>query len=213
MNTKKITSFALSLLLISTLFFAAPVDESVTQKKEEKELSPRYKAFLAETQLIMSPEEKEVFLGLATDGERDTFIEAFWNARRERGIRDNISTLRILRMTQVLDLTEDQVAKIFPAINRIEKEKREIQRDIGKALRSLRNLLREDNPDPKEIENQLTELKRLRDIVKSQDEELESFLDENLTLIQRAKYMLFSVDFYRGLREKLERARQKKERF
>ena len=47
------------------------------------------------------------------------------NLQNNRRIRDNIRTLLLLRMTQALDLTEEQTAKIFPKISRIEKEKKE----------------------------------------------------------------------------------------
>ncbi len=134
------------------------------------------------------------------------------NLQNNRRIRDNIRTLLLLRMTQALDLTEEQTAKIFPKISRIEKEKKEIQQKIGKQMRELRSILRNENHDEQEFTDRIKRIKELRNLLKSKDEELENFLDDNLTLLQRAKYIIFSQDFYRGLREKLERARIMQER-
>lgn len=207
MKTQKLTLMIIFICVISVFLFAALQEEGSAQKSAEKKLSPKYQAFLEKTRLIMTPQEREVFLMLSTNRDRDLFIESFWKARQKRDIRDSISTLMLLRMTQVLNLTEDQAAKIFPTMNRIEKEKRQIQGEIGKCMKSLRKSLKQEVPNAEELENQLKELKRLRNILRDKDQELESFLEENLSIIQRARYMLFSVDFYRGLREKLQRAR------
>jgi Spy/CpxP family protein refolding chaperone len=130
---------------------------------------------------------------------------------RER-IRENISTLRLLRMTQALDLTEEQTAKVYPVYNRIEKDKIEIQKRIGYELDELRKTLKDEAPKEAEIETRIKNLMELRNELKSKDDEFEMFLDSNLTLVQRAKYVLFSIDFYRGLGEKLNRARMIPER-
>jgi len=142
------------------------------------------------------------------------FLTAFAEdqKRDRKEIRENINTLRLLRMTQALDLTEEQAAKIFPALNRIEKEKRGIQREIGLKLKELRLILAKEKQEEQEIENAIQELKELRNALKSQDAELEKIVEENLTVVQRAKYLIFSVDFYRGLREKIDEARRLQKR-
>lgn len=124
-----------------------------------------------------------------------------------KGIRENIQMLRLLKMTQALDLTEEQASKIFPAINRVEKEKMKINKEISQKITELKLILDKEKLDENEIQNVMEDLKGLRSLLKGKDEELESVLEENLTLVQRAKYLLFMVDFYRGLREKVNRAR------
>ena len=61
-----------------------------------------------------------------------------------RVTRENIITLMLLRMTQVLDLNEEQAAQLFPVVNRIEKEKFALNRQIGERMRDLRSLLQVD---------------------------------------------------------------------
>lgn len=133
------------------------------------------------------------------------------NQRRIR-IRQNINTLLLLRMTQALDLTEEQAAKIFPKLNSIEKEKVELQRQIGIKMRELKLNLEEESLDHEGIASILDRVKELRIALKNKDGELERLIEENLSLIQQAKYLVFSQDFYRGLRQTLERARAMQER-
>ena len=132
--------------------------------------------------------------------------------RDRKKIRENINTLRLLRMTQALDLTEEQTAKIFPALNRIEKEKTRIHNEIGQKLKELRLILAKEKPEDQEIEFMIENLKKLRSSLKSKDEELEKVMEESLTLVQRAKYLIFSVDFFKGLREKIAKARRLQQR-
>lgn len=132
--------------------------------------------------------------------------------QNRRRTRENIITMRLLRMTRVLELTEEQAAKIFPVVTRVEKEKMEISLKVGKEMRDLRLALKSKTPDEKKISNKIKAVKELRDRLESMDRELETRLEESLTLIQRAKYLVFSADFNRFLGNQLDRARRMKER-
>ena len=72
--------------------------------------------------------------------------------------------------------------------------------------------LKSKNPDEKKISNKIKAIKEFRDRLESIDKELETRLEKSLTLIQKAKYLVFSADFNRDLRNKLDRARRMKER-
>lgn len=129
-------------------------------------------------------------------------------ARNRERIRENLLTLRLLRMTQALDLTEEQSAKIFPAINRVEKEKLDILKRLGPEVDGLRAAVQAPAPDEGDVLARAARVRDLRDAVKAKDDELEAFLEASLTPVQRAKYLVFSVDFYRGLGQVLDRARR-----
>ena len=47
----------------------------------------------------------------------------------------------------------------------------------------------------------------MRDEITAKDREMAEFMKTKLSVIQEAKYMLFGVEFYRGLGERLERLR------
>ena len=132
--------------------------------------------------------------------------------QNRRRTRENIITMRLLRMTRVLELTEEQTAKIFPIVTRGEKEKMEISLKVGKEMRDLRLALKSKTPDEKKILNAIKAVKEFRNQLASMDRELDTRLEENLTLIQRAKYLVFSADFNRNLRNQLDKARRMKER-
>lgn len=71
---KKFTVFAFIFFLLSLLVW--------TDKKSTSELPQRFKIWLEEEVVyIISSLEKDVFLRLETDRERDLFIEAFWKHR------------------------------------------------------------------------------------------------------------------------------------
>lgn len=205
MNGKKMTFYIIGLLLIVSILATPAGGEDSIQREEVRKLSPKYRAFLAETREFMHPEEKKVFLGLDTNKERDYFIRKFWEARRGW---DNISTLYLLRMVQALDLTEEQTAKIFPIVNRTEKDKREMNRKIGQRMRELRAMVRQQDGEEEKLVRKVHEIRDLRKQVKSKDEELEEFLSEYLTINQQAKYLIFVQDFLKELREKLNEARE-----
>lgn len=73
---KKRVFFAALILLLLSL-------SSLSQeKKASKDLPEKYRKWLEEeVAYIITPREKDVFLQLASDRERDTFIEAFWKQR------------------------------------------------------------------------------------------------------------------------------------
>jgi GWxTD domain-containing protein len=65
-------------------FFLAAVflTSGSAQKKSPKDLPPNHRKWLEEEVVyIITPKEKDVFLQLETDRERETFIEAFWKQR------------------------------------------------------------------------------------------------------------------------------------
>ena len=73
-----------------------PKEKKVDLKALEAALSGQYQRFLKMTAYIILPAEKDVFLRLASDRERDLFIESFWKQRdptpgtKENEYRDEI---------------------------------------------------------------------------------------------------------------------------
>jgi hypothetical protein len=129
--------------------------------------------------------------------------------RGER-VRDQLATLRLLRMTQALDLTEEQTTRLFPTLNRLEKEKAGLQRDMSLQIRELRALLK----DPAAVKEDkiapiVASLEAGRKKVRAIDEEMEIFVESHLTPLQKAKYVIFNIDFMRNLTDVLNRAGQR----
>jgi len=197
-----------------TSLVSASVLLEYNQDTEKTEISPKYRAFLEETQRIMTSKDREVFLQLKSDRDRDIFIEAFWQQRggRQRGVRANINMLRLIRMVQVLDLTEDQVSVILPAMNKNEEEKQQLQGDLQLHLRDLRLLLRRETPEEQKLNEHLSSIRTLKGTLQAKEVEFEKFLADKLSLVQQANYIIFSQEFYRGLQEQLDNARRTQQR-
>lgn len=66
------------LLLALSLLFSLPVS---SQSPGVADLEPRYRTWLEDVALLMSPKEKAVFLALKKDYQRDTFMRRFWEVR------------------------------------------------------------------------------------------------------------------------------------
>jgi Spy/CpxP family protein refolding chaperone len=122
-------------------------------------------------------------------------------------VRENLATLRLLRLTQALDLSEDQAAKIFPTVNKIEKEKLQLQRRMSADIRDLRQILIDPPSSEAEIEAMVAKIREAQKLVREKDAELESFLESSLTGVQKAKYVIFQIEFYRLMDQTLDRLR------
>ncbi len=73
---------ALLTVLFGALAILAALDLPAQTKKSPKDLPPNHRKWLEEEVVyIISPKEKDVFLQLENDKQRDTFIEAFWKIR------------------------------------------------------------------------------------------------------------------------------------
>lgn len=122
-------------------------------------------------------------------------------------IRENIITLKLLRMTQALNLSPAQTAVIYPTLTRLENEKYDATRKLNGVMGDLRLLVGQDRPDEKRILELMSAVQRLRAEITAKDLEMADFMKSKLSVVQDAQYMLFSVEFYRGLGERLERFR------
>jgi Spy/CpxP family protein refolding chaperone len=122
-------------------------------------------------------------------------------------IRENISNLYLLRLTRALELTEEQAAKVYPLLTRVEKDKAGIQRRMGQDLRDLRAELAKPGAGEQPVLELVARIREARSALRRKDDEVEGALDGVLTPVQKARYLIFSVDFFRGIGENLERAR------
>lgn len=208
MTKKRLIVILAAIFWMGFFILTAYPARPVFQKVDEENLAQKYQDFLKNTQGLMLEVEKEVFMMLQSDRDRDIFIKSFWAQRENSKVRDNITTLMLLRLTQVLELTEEQTVVLFPHISRVEKGKKKINQEIGKNFRDLRVMLRQEIQDPGKLSAAMENIRTLRDKLKDLDADLEKIVAGNLTVVQQAKYLIFFQDFYRGLRDKLNQARE-----
>lgn len=124
-------------------------------------------------------------------------------------LQRNLSALRLVRLTQALDLTEDQTAKVYPALNRIEKAKQDIQKDLSENILALRSMCQDPEAKEGDLEAALLRIRGDRGRIKDLDAEADAALEAVLTVRQKARYEIFQIDFLRGLGETMNQARQR----
>jgi len=122
-------------------------------------------------------------------------------------LRERISDLYLLRLTRALDLTEDQAAKLYPLLVRAEKDKVELQRRMAVDLRDLRTELAKGQPREETLLLLTDRIRQAREETRRIDADVDASLDRALTPVQKARYVVFAVDFLRSVGENLERAR------
>jgi outer membrane PBP1 activator LpoA protein len=82
-------------------------------------------------------------------------------------------------------------------------------RDLQELRKTLKGLPSDRDRDP-DVSGTLTRVIEARRELRAREDELEAFLSESLTPIQRARYLIFQIDFYQGLGETLNQARQRR---
>jgi Spy/CpxP family protein refolding chaperone len=122
-------------------------------------------------------------------------------------LRERIGDLYILRLTRALDLTEEQTAKLYPFLTKAEKDKAEFQRRMALNLRELRSELARREPRDDALVALTNKVREARERIRRIDADVDASLDQALTPLQRARYVIFTVEFLRGLQEKLDRVR------
>lgn len=117
-----------------------------------------------------------ILAGLAFASAQDDALQ------RRQKVRGDLVTLKLLRLTQALDLTEEQAAKIYPSINRIEKEKMDIQKRMSADIRDLRSMVNGPTPKESDIEIKYKNVRAAQQSIKDKDAELDEFLEKNLNV-------------------------------
>ncbi|RPI99753.1 MAG: periplasmic heavy metal sensor [Candidatus Aminicenantes bacterium] len=121
-------------------------------------------------------------------------------------LRERISDLYLLRLTRALELTEDQTARLYPVLTRAEKQKADLQSQMGLDIRALRAELAKTPPEETAVLQLADRIRDARRAIRKVDDAVEAALDQALTSVQRARYLIFTVDFLRRVGENLGRS-------
>jgi len=122
-------------------------------------------------------------------------------------LRENISDLYLVRLTRALELTEEQAARLYPLLTRAEKEKSTLQGRMGTDLRDLRQELAGSPVNEARILELVARIREARRAIRVKEDEVEAVLEGSLTPVQRARYVVFTVEFLRSVGENLQKAR------
>jgi uncharacterized protein (DUF1778 family) len=123
--------------------------------------------------------------------------------------RRMLEAIRVIRMTEVLKLTEEQVAKFLPRLKQIEERQRNLRQERARMVDQLAEML--DKPErQKELKPKLDELEKLEQEQMQRTRQLMRDLDTLLTVEQRARWRVFNERFGEEIREMAKEIRKKR---
>ncbi|RLA92987.1 MAG: hypothetical protein DRG69_07925 [Deltaproteobacteria bacterium] len=124
---------------------------------------------------------------------------ALWAAPRgpqER--RRELEMLRMWKLTEELDLSEEEAAKVFPLLRRYSRKRQQLQRQRWRLLQELRGLLDEEAP-PERLKEKMRQIEaKTRELEELRWKEWQE-LKKTLSTEKQARYLLFHERFARDL--------------
>jgi Spy/CpxP family protein refolding chaperone len=130
----------------------------------------------------------------------------FWE--QERRPEKMVEAFRLYKLTEYLELDEDQTAKIYPRMAEMKTLREEHHQAMQEKLEELRELLAAEKPEVKKAAALAREIQDSKNQMHDKMKKLEDGLFDVLSPEQQAKFVLFQHKF----REHLERAGRRFER-
>ena len=123
-----------------------------------------------------------------------------------------ITMLRIFKLTEMLELNEEDAARLFPVIQRYDRQFREIMEKKEKLMHRLRQELQQERPDEAKLHKLVDEILVLeREAMRLRTEQFKE-LKQILTAQQYAKYLIFDQRFREDLNRMLDDIRRQRPR-
>jgi len=121
--------------------------------------------------------------------------------------KEMVETIRIYKITEELDLTQDQSVKFFPKLKEM-RDAREVYNAIKMTIGERLNSYLE-NPDKfkNEIKSLVGELEANETKMRESENRIKKEISNILTPEQQAKFLLFSMKFNQEMREMVGKAR------
>lgn len=114
--------------------------------------------------------------------------------------RKMLEAIRVTRMTDYLQLSNDQISKFFPKLKQMEEDQREMRRKHRVLVSQLEDLLVRKSGE-KEIKAKLDSIDKLQKETFKNMERIHQELDTILTVQQRAMWRVFDENFDEEIRK------------
>ncbi|RKX70760.1 hypothetical protein DRP53_03875 [candidate division WOR-3 bacterium] len=118
-----------------------------------------------------------------------------------------ITSIKIAELTQLLELDDEQIAKIIPMVRELERLRFDFHRKKRRMIEELRIILKTE-PDEKLLREKLSQLKKMRIEFIKKEGELKDRIEQLLSLEQRVKFVIFQDEFEQRLRRLIRRIRE-----
>ncbi len=123
-----------------------------------------------------------------------------------------IETIRIWKMTEALNLNEEQAAKLFPKLTQLEASRREFHKRQHLLRGELAELLKQRPLRDQEIKARLEELDRADADFKGRERAVKNELRSILSVEQQARFALFEERFDMEMRRTIQDLRLRRQR-
>jgi len=137
--------------------------------------------------------------------------EQFRQQRRERELKETIKVYMYFKMKGALDLTQEQEEGIIPKVEEMEMTRHRFIEERQGLLQGLGSLLDDPKTSDEAIIRELGLFKKLEENHRKEEDSIISQINEILTPRQRAKFLIFMVDFRRELQDKIDNVRRMQE--
>jgi Spy/CpxP family protein refolding chaperone len=129
--------------------------------------------------------------------------------KRER-LRDEIETMKMWKMLEVLNLTDEQSDKFLPAWRELQKAQKDFREKREDLLKSLEGVLGAEKPDEGKIRDIMGQLEKERSRLDEVQQRFRQKAQEVLTIEQQAKLLLFEDRFEKRMMEIIRQYRERK---
>lgn len=120
-----------------------------------------------------------------------------------------IETIKIWKMTEALNLDEDQAAKLFPKLAQLEASRREFHRQQRMLRDELTELLKQQPLRDQEVKARLERLERTEIDFRGREQVIRGGLRSILSVEQQARLALFEDRFESEMRRAIQDLRQR----
>lgn len=120
-----------------------------------------------------------------------------------------IETIKIWKMTEALNLDEDQAAKLFPRLAQLEASRREFHRQQRMLRDELTELLKQQPLRDQEVKARLERLERAEIDFRGREQVIKGGLRSILSVEQQARLALFEDRFESEMRRAIQDLRQR----
>lgn len=120
-----------------------------------------------------------------------------------------IETIKIWKMTEALNLDEDQAAKLFPRLAQLEASRREFHRQQRLLRDELTELLKQQPLRDQEVKARLERLERAEIDFRGREQVIRGGLRSILSVEQQARLALFEDRFESEMRRAIQDLRQR----
>lgn len=120
--------------------------------------------------------------------------------------KEMVETIRIWKLTELLNLSEDQSTRFFPKLKIMKQLRDEYEQKRMKAITEMEDMLHAEKKNDKMITDKLQEIEQYDIKFHADEAKMRKEIASILTPEQQAKFMLFQMRFEEDLRMAIHKA-------